>query len=235
VFLTALSQNLIFQGFEAVLPRDLPDSKARTIARKRVRRDARFAKLSPMPDSPRAARFEMLLAPILDRAFGLAVRLTGNRDDASDLVQDAALRAFAALDSFDGANFKAWFFQILMNCHLNRARAASRRPQTSDLDEAPDQFLYQQAQKLGKRALGVDPATAILDAFDAQTIAHALLDLPDDFRAVATLYLLEEMSYDQIAQILACPVGTVRSRLHRARKLLQKSLWELASERGLTR
>ncbi len=188
-----------------------------------------------MPDSPRAAHFAELLAPIMDRAFGLAVRLSGNRDDAADLVQDAALRAFSALDSFDGANFKAWFFQIMMNCHLNRARTASRRPQTTDLDEAPDQFLYQQAQKLGKRALGVDPAAALLDKFDSQTIAQALLDLPDDFRAAATLYLLEEMSYDDIARILSCPVGTVRSRLHRARKLLQKSLWELAQERGLTR
>lgn len=188
-----------------------------------------------MPDSPRAAHFADLLAPIMDRAFGLAVRLTGNRDDASDLVQDAALRAFSALDSFDGANFKAWFFQILMNCHLNRARTASRRPQTTDLDEAPDQFLYQQAQKLGKRALGVDPAAALLEKFDSQSIAEALLDLPDDFRAVATLYLVEEMSYDEIARVLNCPVGTVRSRLHRARKLLQKALWELASERGLTR
>ncbi|PQV63033.1 RNA polymerase sigma-70 factor, ECF subfamily [Abditibacterium utsteinense] len=188
-----------------------------------------------MPDSPRAAHFETLLAPILDRAFSFAVRLTGNRDDASDLVQDTALRAFAALDSFDGNNFKSWFFQILMNCHLNRARSQSRRPQTTDLDEAPDHFLYQQAQQLGKRALGLDPATAILDEFDSQLIARALLDLPDDFRAVATLYLLEEMSYDQIASILNCPVGTVRSRLHRARKLLQKSLWELATERGLMR
>ncbi len=187
-----------------------------------------------MPDSPRAARFETLFAPIMDRAFGLAVRLTGNRDDASDLLQDAAVRAFAALDSFDGANFKAWFFQILMNCHLNRARTASRRPQTTDLDEAPDHFLYEQTRKLGKRALGIDPATAILDKFEAQTIAQSLLDLPDDFRAVATLYLVEEMSYEEIAQVLGCPVGTVRSRLHRARKLLQKSLWELAKERGLT-
>jgi DNA-directed RNA polymerase specialized sigma24 family protein len=86
---------------------------------------------------------------------------------------------------FDGDNFKAWFFQILMNCHLNRARTASRRPQTTDLDEAPDHFLYQQAQKLGKRALGIDPAAALLEKSDSQSIAQALLDLPDDFRAVA--------------------------------------------------
>ncbi len=185
-----------------------------------------------MPDSPRAARFETLLAPVLDRAFGLAVRLTGNRDDAADLVQDAAVRAFTALDGFDGANFKAWFFQILMNCHLNRARSQSRRPQTTDLDEAPDHFLFQQAEKLGKNAFGGDPATALLEKFDSQTIAGALLALPDDFRAVATLYLLEEMSYDDIARMLSIPVGTVRSRLHRARKLLQKALWELARERG---
>ncbi len=185
-----------------------------------------------MPDSPRAARFDAMLAPILDRAFNFATRLAGNRDDGADLVQDAALRAFAALDSFDGANFKAWFFQILVNCQLNRARTQSRRPQTTDLDEAPDTYLFQQAQQLGHSA-GVDPATALLDKFDAQTIAAALMDLPADFRAVAALYLLEEMSYDSIARVLNVPVGTVRSRLHRARKLLQKSLLELARERGL--
>lgn len=196
---------------------------------------ARFATLGTMPDSPRAARFAALLAPIMDRAFNLAVRLSGNRDDGADLLQDASLRAFAALDSFDGANFKAWFFQILMNCHLNRIRTQNRRPQTIDLDETPDSFLFGHAQKLAKSAFGSDPATHFLAKIEAQSVSAALLQLPDDFRAVATLYLVEEMSYDDIARVLSCPVGTVRSRLHRARKMLQYSLWELAGERGLTR
>lgn len=188
-----------------------------------------------MPDSPRAARFADLLAPIMDRAFNFAVRLSGNRDDGADLVQDAAIRAFAAFDSFDGANFKAWFFQILVNCQLNRVRSQSRRPQTAELDEASDDFLFQQAKKLGKGAFGGDPAAAFLARVEAQSVAQALADLPDDFRAVATLYLVEEMSYDEIAQTLGVPIGTVRSRLHRGRKMLQKALWELASERGLVR
>lgn len=188
-----------------------------------------------MPDSPRAAQFTDLLAPLMDRAFNFAVRLCGNADDGADLVQDAAIRAFAAFDSFDGANFKAWFFQILVNLNLNRARNATRRLQTSDLDQAPEGFLYQEAQKLGKTAFGGDPAAAFLARVEAQSVAEALAALPDEFRAVASLYLLEEMSYDEIARLLGVPVGTVRSRLHRARKMLKKSLWELASERGLTR
>ncbi len=188
-----------------------------------------------MPDSPRAARFSALLAPIMDRAFGLAVRLSGNRDDGADLLQEASIRAFNALDGFDGANFKAWFFQILMNCHLNRVRSQNRRPQTADLDETPEHFLFQEAQKLGKSAFGSDPAAAFLSKIEANTVAQALLALPDEFRAVATLYLVEEMSYEEIAQILGVPIGTVRSRLHRGRKILQKSLWNLAAERGLVR
>ncbi|MBW3636097.1 MAG: sigma-70 family RNA polymerase sigma factor [Armatimonadetes bacterium] len=187
-----------------------------------------------MPDSPRAAQFETLLAPILGSAYGVALRLTGNRDDAQDLVQDAALRAFAAFETFEPqTHFKAWFLRVLVNCHLNRARSASRRPQTVALDDGEDALLFEAARREGLMARGVDPADALLARFDADLVAVALSDLPNDFRVVATLFLLEEMSYEEIALIVECPVGTVRSRLHRGRKLLQKALWELARERGL--
>lgn len=187
-----------------------------------------------MPDSPRAAQFETLLAPIVGSAYGVAFRLTGNRDDAQDLVQDAALRAFAAFETFEPqTHFKAWFLRVLVNCHLNRARSASRRPQTVPLDDGEDALLFEAARREGLMARGVDPADALLARFDADLVAAALSELPDDFRVVATLFLLEEMSYEEIALIMECPVGTVRSRLHRGRKLLQKALWELARERGL--
>ena len=183
--------------------------------------------------SPQEA-FEAELAPVLDRVFAVALRLAGNRDDAQDLVQDAAIQAFRAFDSFTpGTNFKAWITRILVNRFLNVKRAQSRRPQTVSIDEAEDFFLYQQAQNRRLLAKGSDPAAALTAKLDRQIIADALLALPPEFRAVATLYLVEGQSYEEIARMLDVPIGTVRSRLHRGRKLLQKALWELARERNV--
>lgn len=189
-----------------------------------------------MPDTKEATEFEALLEPTLGRAYAVALRMTGNPDDAQDLVQETALRAFRAFNSFErGTYFKAWFLRILVNLHLNRARKSGREAPTVSIDEAPDLFLYQQAQNNKLMAKQGDPAAQLMSRFDRETIAQALLDLPEDFRLVATLYLIEDLSYEQIAHIADCPVGTVRSRLHRGRKLLQKSLWDLAKERGIVR
>ena len=186
------------------------------------------------PDTARQDAFEAELAPVLDRAYAVAFRLAGNRDDAQDLVQDAAIQAFRAYDSFQtGTNFKAWFTRILVNRFLNVKRAQGRRPQTVSIDEAEDFFLFQQAKQRKMLASGSDPAAALTAKLDRQLIADALLDLPPEFRAVATLYLIEGLAYEEIAQLLEVPIGTVRSRLHRGRKLLQKALWELAVERNV--
>ena len=176
--------------------------------------------------------FEAELQPILDKSYAVAYRLTGNRDDAQDLVQDAAIQAFRAFDSYQsGTNFKAWFTRILVNRFLNLRRAAQRRPQTVSIDEAEDFFLYQQAKNRKMLGRGSDPAAALTAKIDRQLISDALLELPPEFRAVATLYLIESYSYEEIARLLDVPIGTVRSRLHRGRKLLQQSLWEIARER----
>ena len=186
------------------------------------------------PDTARQDAFEAELAPVLDRAYAVAFRLAGNRDDAQDLVQDAAIQAFRAFHSFQtGTNFKAWFTRILVNRFLNVKRAQGRRPQTVSIDEAEDFFLFQQAKQRKMLASGSDPAAALTAKLDRQLIADALLDLPPEFRAVSTLYLIEGLAYEEIAQLLEVPIGTVRSRLHRGRKLLQKALWDLAVERNL--
>ena len=178
--------------------------------------------------------FEAELRPILDKAYAVAYRLAGNRDDAQDLVQDAAIQAFRAFDSYQsGTNFKAWFTRILVNRFLNLRRSAQRRPQTVSIDEAEDFFLYQQAKNRKMLGRGNDPAAALTAKIDRQLIADALLDLPVEFRAVATLYLIEDYSYEDISRILEVPIGTVRSRLHRGRKILQKTLWDLARERNV--
>lgn len=186
------------------------------------------------PGTPRQQAFEAELQPILDKAYAVAYRLAGNRDDAQDLVQDAAIQAFRAFDNYEkGTNFKAWFTRILVNRFLNLRRAAERRPQTVSIDEAEDFFLFQQAKNRKMLSRGSDPAAALTAKIDRQLIADALLELPPEFRAVATLYLIEDYSYEEIARVLEVPIGTVRSRLHRGRKLLQKSLWEIARERNV--
>lgn len=184
----------------------------------------------------KSRQFEELLSPVLGIALGMATRLTGNRDDAEDLVQETSIQAFSAFDSFEpDTNFKAWFLKILFNRFLNRKRSSNRAPQTVGLDETTEVYLYDQARRAGWFGKGDDPATALMSKFDSASIGEALLALPDEFRAVAVLYFMQDLSYEAIAQMLDVPIGTVRSRLHRARKILQKSLLDLAQERGVTR
>lgn len=188
-----------------------------------------------MTPSEKSRQFEDLLAPVLGIALGMATRLAGNRDDAEDLVQETAIQAFSAFDSFStGTNFKAWFLKILFNRFLNRKRSATRSPQTVELDETTELYLYDQARRAGLVSKASDPATMLMSKVDSAAIGAALGTLPDEFRAVAVLYFMENLSYEAIAQMLDVPIGTVRSRLHRARKHLQKSLWELAKERGIS-
>lgn len=189
-------------------------------------------------DSPDSASltavFSALLDPILASALKNATFLTRNAEDAEDLVQEACICAFRAFASFErGTNFKAWFLTIQHNCFLGRLRHASRRPQTvaiEDGDTVDSLSLFEQTRGIGLHKGGGDPAGQFLDKLDAGEIANAL---PDEFRVVATLYFVNELTYEQIAQVVECPLNTVRSRLHRARRLLQKSLWDVARERGI--
>jgi RNA polymerase sigma-70 factor (ECF subfamily) len=190
----------------------------------------------PASSSPAVAEFEALLGECIEKAFGMAMRLTRNRADAEDLVQEAALQAFRGFASFTpGTNFKAWFFKILMNCWYAGHRRAQHRPTTIDFDDTPDLYLYAQSLRVGMPHPVDDPASALLGKLDSEQVAAALEQLPEEYRVVATLYFMEDLSYQQIAEILNCPVGTVRSRLHRGRKMLQKALWKLAEESGIVR
>ncbi|HEX2076076.1 MAG TPA: sigma-70 family RNA polymerase sigma factor [Longimicrobium sp.] len=178
--------------------------------------------------------FESLLAPVVERAYGTALRLTGEAADAEDLVQEAALRAFQAFHQYrQGTNFRAWFFRILLNCFYASRR--KKRPETSleALEEAPPLYLYSRTAEAGLHAPGRDPAREVLDRIAGEDAARAVASLPEEFRVVATLYFMDDFSYQEIAGVLDVPVGTVRSRLHRGRKLLQKALWEVATDAGL--
>lgn len=178
--------------------------------------------------------FEQLLTPILQMAFGTAVRLTRNRTEAEDLVQDAALLAYRAFGTFQqGTNFKAWFFRILTNAFYSRHRKEKHEKANLSTEDVPAFYLYSKTAEAGLHGRDNDPASAIMDKLDTEQVGEALEALPTEYRVVATLYFIEDFSYQQIAETLECPVGTVRSRLHRGRRMLQKALWEVAVERGI--
>ncbi len=167
-------------------------------------------------------------------AYGYALRLTRNRADAEDLVQEAALLACRGRTGFEeGTNFKAWFFRILTNCFWGMHRRELRRPSTIDFDDAPGLQLYHRSREVGLQVDGADPASELLERIGAEKVAEALALLPESFEVVCTLYFMEDFSYQEIAEVLSVPVGTVRSRLHRGRKMLQKSLWHVAVDAGI--
>jgi len=178
--------------------------------------------------------FEALFTPLLPMVYGTAVRLTRDRTEAEDLVQDAALLAFKGFDSFErGTNFKAWFFRILTNAFYSRHRKAKHERANLSTEDVPAGYLYSRTLEAGLVSGDPDPAAALMDRIDTEQVEEALDALPSEYRVVATLYFIEDFSYQQIADVIGCPVGTVRSRLHRGRRMLQKALWRIAEERGI--
>jgi RNA polymerase sigma-70 factor (ECF subfamily) len=185
-------------------------------------------------DTAVQAEFERLFTPLVSMAYGTAVRLTRDRTEAEDLVQDAALLAYRAFGSFQpGTNFKAWFFRILTNAFYSRHRKEKHEKANLSTEDVPPLYLYSRTAEAGLQGRDTDPASAIMDKLDTEQVSAALEALPTEYRVVATLYFIEDFSYQQIAEVLECPVGTVRSRLHRGRRMLQKALWEVAVERGI--
>ncbi|MFL5620855.1 MAG: sigma-70 family RNA polymerase sigma factor [Gemmatimonadaceae bacterium] len=185
------------------------------------------------PIAPGYAAFEAQLAGVVDGAFRTALRLTGNRQDAEDLVQEAALGAFRGRATFEpGSNFRAWFYRVLLNCFYGAHR--KRRPEQSlaDVEDAHDLFLYEHAAEAGLLSVD-DPVQATIGQLASNDIAAALAALPEKHRAVCTMYFMEDFAYEEIAHILGVPIGTVRSRLHRGRAMLQKKLWTLAVDQGV--
>ena len=181
-----------------------------------------------------AESFEALFVPIANLAYGVAYRLCRERDEAEDLVQEAALQAFKNFASFQlGTNFKAWYLRILTNCFFMRYRKKKNAPEFVDYDSAPPIHLLRESAAAGLFEVSSDPAADLLGRMTAEQIASALGDLPPEFRAVTTLYFLDDLPYKEIAAVLDLPVGTVRSRLHRGRRMLQKALWNIAREEGI--
>jgi len=163
-----------------------------------------------------------------------ALRLTRNPADAEDLVQETFLRAFRGFEGFEaGTNLKAWLYRILTNTFINQYRAKKRRPEETDVEDVEDLYLYRRLGGLEAAAVGRSAEDELMDFFTEAEVARAVDGLPEAFRLAVLLADVEEFSYKEIAEILDIPIGTVMSRLHRGRKLLQKELYDFASARGL--
>ena len=179
------------------------------------------------------ANFEADAMQFAPQLYSAALRMTRNPADAEDVVQETFLKAYRAYDSFQaGTNLKAWLYRILTNTYINRYRKAQRRPSEVELGELQDLYLY---KRLGEQSGASESAEEeVLEQFVDSDVIQALESLPDNFRMPVLLADVEGFAYKEIAEMLDIPIGTVMSRLHRGRKALQKKLWHLAEERGIT-
>lgn len=182
-----------------------------------------------MAQEDTAKQFEVLVTPQLDAMLRTAQRLTKDSNDAEDLVQETMLKGLRFFDRFqDGSNFKAWIFKILMNAFVNTYRKKKRQGPTVDMEVASE-IVADSSEDQGGNPLAPFPdrEEAIFELID-ERIKHALLDLPEHLRIVFMLNVLEDLKYREIANILDCPVGTVMSRLFRARGMLKERLIHFA-------
>lgn len=182
--------------------------------------------------------FEAEVMAILGRLHGVARRLTRNDADAEDLVGETVVRAWKARESLaDPAAFRGWIFRILNNTFISDVRRASVRPQTEtyqeegDEETAPSFSLFERLHQPFLLWFS-NPEQEFLDRVLREDLDRALAELPDHYRVVVVLSDLEEFKYGEIAEALDIPIGTVRSRLARARCALQKLLWQQARDRG---
>jgi len=179
----------------------------------------------------RAERFERDAMGYIDQLYGAALRLTHNPADAEDVVQDTYARAFAAFHQFKpGTNLKAWLYRILTNTFINNYRRAQRQPAIAG-EEIEDWQLAKAAQH---QSSGLDSAEmTALEAIPDEAVAQALQSLSPEFREVVLLADVEGFSYKEIADIMGTPIGTVMSRLSRARAALRVALADYAASLGM--
>ena len=180
----------------------------------------------------RQERLEAEALTHLDALYRTALRLSRNAQDAEDLVQETYLNAFRSLDRFEeGTNLRAWLFRILNNAFISQYRRRKRRP-SSSIEDVTEYYLYDHLVEGGAAPRPENPEQEVLDKIGDEGVLRALEDLPVEFRQVELLADVEGFSYREIADILNIPIGTVMSRLYRARRRLQKVLWQEAQELG---
>lgn len=175
--------------------------------------------------------FSELINPHLSSLYSTALRMTRNQNDAEDLVQDTLFKAFRALEQYQrNTNFRAWVFRILVNTFITAYRKAIKQPQKVSYDDMEEFFLYKRLDETV--ALQETSKEEFIENIFDDDVKEALESLPYQFRLVVLLCDVEGFSYNEIANIIEAPLGTVMSRLYRGRKLLQRYLWKYAKERG---
>ena len=173
--------------------------------------------------------FEREAVPHMDALYNYALKMTGDSDDASDLIQETYLKAFRFWDKFEkGTNCKAWLFRILKNTFINTYRKTTKEPDKVDYEEIENFYENIKPSSTDSAHLEKDIYDNLLD----DEMSAAISSLPEDFRTVIILCDIEGYTYDEIADFVDVPVGTVRSRLHRARKMLFTKLHKYASDKG---
>jgi RNA polymerase sigma factor (sigma-70 family) len=173
--------------------------------------------------------FEQEFLPHADALYTFAFHLTYKEEDAHDLVQDTFLKAYRFIDSYiAGTNAKAWLFKILKNTFINEYRRKSKEPNRVDIDDVAAYQDVDDASHVGS----LDLREEVVQGLIGDEVTKAVNELPVDFRTVILLCDVEGFSYEEIAKIVDIPVGTVRSRLHRARNLLKDMLRNYAKTLG---
>ncbi|MCH7973526.1 MAG: sigma-70 family RNA polymerase sigma factor [Bacteroidetes bacterium] len=177
------------------------------------------------------ASFKSEAEPHMNALYNFAISLTTDRDDAYDLVQDTYIKAFRFFDKFEkGTNCKAWLFRIMKNTYINDYRKRSKQPEKVDYNDIENFYEEIKASFVNNNHLEDEFFKNLL----GDEITEAIESLSEDFRTVTVLCDLEGFSYEEIAEIINAPIGTVRSRLHRARKILFAKLYKYASNKGYT-
>lgn len=171
--------------------------------------------------------------PFMDQLYAAGMRMTRNPSDAADLVQETFVKAFAAFAKFEqGTNLKAWLYRILTNTFINTYRKKQREPYQGTIDDLEDWQLGGAESTTSTRSRSAE-AEAI-DHLPDSAVKDALQAIPEDFRLAVYFADVEGFSYQEIADIMKTPVGTVMSRLHRGRRLLRDLLSDYATNRGFS-
>ncbi|WP_176980834.1 sigma-70 family RNA polymerase sigma factor [Paramicrobacterium humi] len=188
---------------------------------------------APPQDADPRDLFEEQAMPFLDQLYGAAMRMTKNPADAQDLVQETFVKAYAAFGQFtQGTNLKAWLYRILTNTYINMYRKKQREPYQSAIDDLED---WQMGGAESTTAPSHRSAESeAIDHMPDSAVKEALQSIPEDFRLAVYLADVEGFSYQEIADIMKTPIGTVMSRLHRGRRMLRDHLTDYAVERGIT-
>jgi len=177
--------------------------------------------------------FEAGVLTHLDSLYRTARRMTSSQQEAEDLVQETMLKAFRFADKYQpGTNLRAWLFRILNTSAINRYRKNATHPTPTPLPEGEDFYLYNRIRDLSGQELNVGAEEEVLSKYLDEDVYNALQELPPNFRMPIVLADIEGLSYKEIAEALQIPIGTVMSRISRARRQLQRSLWQYAKERG---